>query len=91
MNPTGPVNTIIRGVQAVIKGDSVISFSLSRHVLVRANGKKKVTKKGRKNWALQLEECKKMSSLELVNYMKNKKTQLRKLEACYIKGKKQER
>ena len=42
-----------------------------------------------KNRALLLEECKKISSSELVNYMEKKKAQLRKLKACYIRGKKQ--
>ena len=52
-------------------------------------GNKKVIKKGRKHRALLLEECKNISSSDFVNYMEKKKAQLRKLKACYIKGKKQ--
>ena len=35
-----------------------------------------------------MEECKKISSSELINYMEKKKSQLRKLKAGYTRGKK---
>ena len=58
------------------------SISIAKAEWERLRGKKKVTKKGRKNRALLLKECKKLSSSELVNYMETKKAQLRKLKAC---------
>ena len=64
-------------------------ISIAKAEWERLRGNKKVTKKGRKNWALLLKECKKILSSELVNYMEKKKAQLRKLKACYIRGKKQ--
>lgn len=62
-------------------------ISIAKAEWERLRGNKKVTKKGRKHWALLLEECKKISSSELVNYMEKKKAQLCKLKACYIRGK----
>ena len=62
-----------------------ISITKAEWERLRAN--KKVTKKERKNRTLSLEECKKILSSKLVNYMEKKKAQLRKLKACYIGGK----
>lgn len=49
----------------------------------------KLTKKGKRNRTILLEEYKVISSAELVNYMEKKKSQLRKLKAKYLREKKQ--
>lgn len=54
----------------------------------RIRENRKITKKGRKNRTILMEECKKISSSELINYMEKKKSQLRKLKAGYTRGKK---
>ena len=49
-----------------------------------------MTKKGKKNRTLLSEECRTVSSTELVSYMEKKKSQLRKLKRNYIRQKKQD-
>ena len=51
---------------------------------------RKLTKNGRKNGRLLLEECRAISSVQLVNYLEKKKSQLRKLKGNHIKQKKQD-
>ena len=63
--------------------------SIAKAELDRLRENRKLTKKGRKNKRLLLEECRAISSAELVNYMEKKKSQLRMLERNYIKQKKQ--
>ena len=60
----------------------IIIIIITKAEWEQLRGNKKVTKKGKKNQALLLEECKKISSSELVNYMEKKMAQLRKLKAC---------
>ena len=63
-------------------------ISIAKAELERIRENRKITKKGRKNRTILMEECKKISSSELINYMEKKKSQLRKLKAGYTRGKK---
>lgn len=64
-------------------------ISIAKAKLDRLRENRKMTKKGRKNRRRLLEECKAISSAELVKYMEKKKSQIRKLKRTHIKQKKQ--
>ena len=57
---------------------------ITKAELERIKQNRKVTKRGKENCALLMEECKKISSFDPFNYMVKKKAQLRKLKARYI-------
>ena len=56
----------------------------------RLKDNKKITKKGKKNRKLSLEDCKRISAESLVSYIEKKKTALRKLKRAFIRKKKVE-
>ena len=60
-----------------------ISMAKAELERLRENGK--LTKKGKRNRALLLRECKVISAAELVSYMEKKKSQLRKLRTQRIR------
>ena len=65
-------------------------ISIAKAELERLRENRNLTKKGRKNRRLLLDECRAVSSAELVNCMEKKKSQLRKLKGNYIKQKKED-
>ena len=67
-------------------------ITIAKAELERLRENRKLTTKGWKNRRLYmlLEECRVVSSAELVNYMEKKKSQLRKLKGNCIKEKKQD-
>ena len=65
-------------------------ISIARAELERLRENKKSTKKGRENRRLLLEECRAISSAELINYKEKKKSQLGKLKGNFVKQKKQD-
>ena len=56
-------------------------IAMAKVELERLRENRKLTKKGKRNRAILLQECKLISSAELVSYMEKKKSQLRKLKA----------
>ena len=53
-------------------------ISIAKAELERLKDNKRITKKGKKNRKLLLEECKRISAESLVSYIEKKKTELRK-------------
>ena len=63
-------------------------ISIASAELERLRPNRKLTKKGKKNRKVLLEECKVISSAELVNYIERSKSQLKKLRRNYLRKKK---
>ena len=60
-------------------------IAMAKAELERLRENRKLTKKGKRNKDILLQECKVISSAELVSYMEKKKSQLRKLKAQRIR------
>ena len=65
-------------------------ISIAAAEVERLKANKKITKKGRRNRAVLLEECKVLSVAQLVNYMEKKKSTVRRLKREYSRRKKQQ-
>ena len=65
-------------------------ISIAAAEVERLKANKKITKKGRRNRAVLLEECKALSVAQLVNYMEKKKSTVRRLKREYSRRKKQQ-
>ena len=61
-------------------------ISIAKSELEKLRKNRKLRKKGRKDRALLFEECKFITSPELVNYMEKTKAQLRKLKLQFIRN-----
>ena len=60
-------------------------ISMAKAELERLQENRKLTKKGKRNRALLLRECKLISAAELVSYMEKKKSKLIKLRTQRIR------
>ena len=65
-------------------------ISIVKAELEELTENRKITKKRRKNRNILKEECKTISTFELVNFMERKKSALRKLKKGFSRKKKQE-